>query len=64
MIVDVPIDPKGMVDVYIENTIGLTIDLPQSDNVKDSKKQSSWQSTLQHARNISQGQFQEKRWQP
>ena len=33
LIVDVPVDPRGMVDVYIDNTIGLTVDLPGTDNV-------------------------------
>ena len=33
LIVDVPVDPKGMVDVYIDDTIGLTVDIPGSDHV-------------------------------
>ena len=28
LIVDVPIDPHGFADVYIDNTTGLTVDLP------------------------------------
>ena len=31
--VDVPVNPRGIVDVYIDNTIGLTVDLPGSGNV-------------------------------
>ena len=33
MIVDVPIYPRGMVDIYIDDTICLTVDLPGSDSV-------------------------------
>ncbi len=32
LIVDVPIDPKGYVDIYINDTTGLTIDLPGTMN--------------------------------
>eukprot|EP00957_Ditylum_brightwellii_P142549 10860569-Ditylum_brightwellii.AAC.1 len=31
LIVDLPIHPKGMVDVYIDDTIGLTVDLKDND---------------------------------
>ena len=32
LIVDVPVDPRGTADVYIDDTIGLTVDLPESNN--------------------------------
>jgi hypothetical protein len=32
LIVDIPIDPRGYADVYIDNTTGLTIDLPGTHN--------------------------------
>ncbi len=32
LIVDVLVNPCGFVDVYIDNTIGLTVDLPHSKN--------------------------------
>jgi hypothetical protein len=32
LIVDVPIDPRGMVEVYIDDTIGLCVDIAESDN--------------------------------
>jgi hypothetical protein len=32
LIVDLPVDPQGMLDVYINDTIGLTVDLPDTDN--------------------------------
>ena len=32
LIVDVPVDPRGTADVYIDDTIGLTVDLPKSSN--------------------------------
>ena len=32
LIVDIPINPKGMVDVYIDDTVGLTVDIPGSGN--------------------------------
>jgi hypothetical protein len=32
LIVDIPINPCGTVDVYIDNFIGLTVDLEGSDN--------------------------------
>ncbi len=32
LIVDIPIDPRGTVDVYIDDFLGLTIDLEDSDN--------------------------------
>ncbi len=28
VIVDVPVDPRGILDVYIDDTNGLTVDLP------------------------------------
>ena len=33
LIVDIPIDPRGMVDVYIDDLIGLTVEIPNSKNV-------------------------------
>eukprot|EP00957_Ditylum_brightwellii_P171972 13093122-Ditylum_brightwellii.AAC.1 len=33
LIVDIPVDPRGTINVYIDNTIGLTVDLPGTDNV-------------------------------
>ncbi len=33
LIVDVPVDPRGTVDIYIDNFIGLTVDLEGSDNM-------------------------------
>ena len=30
LIVDVPLDPRGIVDVYIDDTVLLTVDLPSS----------------------------------
>ena len=38
LIVDVPIDSRGTVDCYIDDTIGLTIDLPGTNNVKRMEK--------------------------
>jgi hypothetical protein len=32
LIVDIPIDPQGNADVYINNTKGLTVDLPGTMN--------------------------------
>ncbi len=32
MIIDVPVDPRGYADVYIDDTTGLTIDLPGTRN--------------------------------
>ena len=32
LIVDIPIDPRGYADVYIDNTTGLTVDLPGTRN--------------------------------
>jgi hypothetical protein len=32
LIVNIPIDPRGYADVYIDNTTGLTIDLPRTRN--------------------------------
>ncbi len=32
LIVNFPVDPWGMLDVYIDDTIGLTVDLPDTDN--------------------------------
>ena len=32
LITDVPIDPKGMVEVYIDDTCGLTIDIAETNN--------------------------------
>ncbi|KAL7530514.1 LOW QUALITY PROTEIN: hypothetical protein ACHAXR_005024 [Thalassiosira sp. AJA248-18] len=34
LIVDVPVDPRGTTDVYIDDTIGLTVDIPGTDNAK------------------------------
>ena len=34
MIVDVPVDPRGTADVYIDDTIGLCVDIEGSDNAK------------------------------
>ena len=32
LILDVPVYPKGVVDVYIDDTVGLTVDQPGSNN--------------------------------
>ena len=32
LIVDIPIDPRGYADVYIDDTTGLTVDLPGTRN--------------------------------
>jgi hypothetical protein len=33
LIVDIPVDPRGTVDCYIDDTIGLTVDLENTNNV-------------------------------
>ena len=33
LIVDVPVNPKGVTDVYIDDTVGLTVDVEDSNNV-------------------------------
>jgi hypothetical protein len=33
LIVDVPVNPRGVTDVYIDDTVGLTVDLEDSDNI-------------------------------
>ena len=33
LIIDVPVDPKGVVDVYIDDTLGLTVEEEGSDNI-------------------------------
>ncbi len=33
LIVEIPVDPRGTHDVYIDNIIGLTVDIPGSNNV-------------------------------
>jgi hypothetical protein len=32
LIIDVPVDPRGKIDVYIDNTTGLTVNVPGMDN--------------------------------
>ena len=32
LIVDLPLDERGTIDCYIDDTVGLTIDIPESDN--------------------------------
>jgi hypothetical protein len=32
LIIDVPVDPRGKIDVYIDDTTGLTVNVPGSDN--------------------------------
>jgi hypothetical protein len=32
LIVDIPVDPRGTVDCYIDDTVGLTVDLEDTDN--------------------------------
>ena len=34
MIIDVPVDARGTADVYIDNTIALTVDVEDSNNVQ------------------------------
>ncbi len=34
LIVDVPVDSRGYIDVYIDDTTGLTVDLPDSGNAE------------------------------
>ena len=34
LIVDVPVDPRGVTDVYIDDTIGLCVDLPETNNAE------------------------------
>jgi hypothetical protein len=34
LIVDVPVDPRGYADVYIDNTTGLTVDQPGTKNTE------------------------------
>ena len=33
LIVDIPVDARGFIDLYIDDTIGLTVDTPGSDNI-------------------------------
>jgi hypothetical protein len=33
LIVDVPVNPRGTIDIYIDNFIGLTVDLEGLDNM-------------------------------
>ena len=33
MIVDVPVNPKGIADIYIDDTIALAVDIKDSDNI-------------------------------
>ena len=33
LIVNVPIDPRGFTDIYIDDTTGLTVDMEGSDNI-------------------------------
>ncbi len=37
LIVDIPIDPRGYADMYIDDTTGLTIDLPGTHNANKLK---------------------------
>ena len=32
LIVDLPVDPRGKIDCYIDDTVGITVDLPDTDN--------------------------------
>ena len=34
LIVDIPVDPRGKADVYIDDTTGLTVDIPGSKNIE------------------------------
>ena len=38
LIVDIPVDPRGTVDVYIDDIISLCVDLEGSDNVERLKQ--------------------------
>jgi hypothetical protein len=35
--VDIPVDPRGKIDLYIDNFVGLTVDINSSDNAKRMK---------------------------
>ena len=37
VIVDVPVDPRGMADVYIDDTIGLCVDMSDNDTRLENK---------------------------
>jgi hypothetical protein len=32
LIIDVPVDPRGKIDIYIDDTTGLTVKVPGTDN--------------------------------
>ncbi len=32
LIIDVPVDPRGKIDIYNDDTTGLTVDVPGTDN--------------------------------
>ena len=34
LIVDLPIDPRGKIDCYIDDTVGITVDIPETDNIQ------------------------------
>ena len=34
LIIDVPVDPRGINEVYIDDNIGLAVDIPGSGNAK------------------------------
>ena len=34
LIVDLPVDPRGKIDCYIDDTVGITVDLPDTDNIQ------------------------------
>jgi hypothetical protein len=38
LIVDFPVDPRGMLDVYINDTVGLTVNLPDTDNANQMER--------------------------
>ena len=38
LIVDILVNPRGKADVYIDNTTGLTVDIPGSRNIRDASR--------------------------
>ncbi len=45
LIVNVEINPRGIHDIYINNLVGLGLDLPDCDNMKRSERAPSLQLT-------------------
>jgi hypothetical protein len=62
LIVDIPVDPRGTGDIYIDDLIQATVVIDSTDNAINCNKPPYLPSTHAHAQNTPTSLYHEKTW--